>query len=288
MKIVQGDTLEWKRGLQHRGGMFHYRNLMEGQAGTIDNFQLSMGRSDKDFLSPRHRHNFDQFRFQLEGELKFGRDGTMKPGMVGYFPEGAHYGPQTQDDEALTIVLQFGGASGHGYLSRSEVQQGMKELEKFGTFKDGVYRRNEDVEGKRNMDGYQAIWEHARGRAMEYPKPRYDGPIMMDQASFFWTPSASEKGVFEKSLGAFTERRAGAGLLRIEAGASSRLPGRSIHVCVSGQGKIGDEAVRSFTTIYLPPNEECEVIATEEITMIRMLLPDLTGLEIEQQAVAAE
>ena len=57
MKIVQGDELEWVRGLEHRGGTFHFRNLMEGTPGTIDNFQLSMGRIDKDFVSPRHRHN---------------------------------------------------------------------------------------------------------------------------------------------------------------------------------------------------------------------------------------
>lgn len=288
MKIVQGDTLEWKRGLQHRGGTFHYRNLMEGDAGTIDNFQLSMGRSDKDFLSPRHRHNFEQFRFQLEGVLKFGRDGTMQPGMVGYFPEGAHYGPQTQDDEAITIVLQFGGASGQGYLSRSEVQQGMKELEKIGSFKDGIFRRNDDAQGKRNMDAYQAIWEHARGRAMEYPKPRYDGPIMMDQANFAWVASNSEDGVCEKTLGSFSERRAQAGILRISPGASSKLPERSIHVCVAGEGLIGGEPVRRFTTIYLPRGETGVLAAKEEITLIRMLLPDLAGLETQQHALAAE
>ena len=45
MKIVQGDELEWVRGLEYRGGMFHFRNLMEGTPGTIDNFQLSMGRN---------------------------------------------------------------------------------------------------------------------------------------------------------------------------------------------------------------------------------------------------
>jgi hypothetical protein len=50
---------------EYRGGTFHYRNLMEGTPGTIDNFQLSMGRNDKDFVSPRHRHNFEQFRFPV-------------------------------------------------------------------------------------------------------------------------------------------------------------------------------------------------------------------------------
>ena len=30
MKITQGDTMEWRRGLEYRGGTFHFRNLMEG------------------------------------------------------------------------------------------------------------------------------------------------------------------------------------------------------------------------------------------------------------------
>ncbi len=290
MKIVQGDELEWKRGLQHRGGTFHYRNLLEGAPGDIDNFQLSLGRSDKDFLSPRHRHNFEQFRFQLEGQLKFGRDGQMKPGMIGYFPEGAHYGPQTQDDDALTIVLQFGGASGNGYLSRNEVLQGMKDLEAFGRFEDGVFRRNADAEGKRNLDGYQAIWEHVHGRRMDYPEPRYPAPIMMDEASFSWV-ATTQPGVWEKSVGAFTERRAQAGRLRIEAAATATLPERSIHVCLSGVGMVGSQPVRPLTVIHLPAGETATLTASEECVFLRMVLPDLNGLRLdkpESQPIAAE
>src|SRR5262245_33033577 len=232
MKIVQGDELDWVRGLEHRGGTFHYRNLMEGTPGTIDNFQLSMGRNDKDFVSPRHRHNFDQFRFQLEGDLNFARDGKMTPGMVGYFPEGASYGPQTSEATAMTIVLQFGGAGGSGYLSRKEVKQGMDELRQSGTFEAGVYRRNPGVPGKRNVDGYQAIWEHMNRRPLAYPKPRYPAPIMMDAADFCWVPSG-QPGVSEKRLGAFTERRAEAGFFRLEAGARLPAAGRGIYVVTS-------------------------------------------------------
>ena len=47
MKIVQGDELEWVRGLEYRGGTFHYRNLMEGTPGTIDNFQLRWGATTR-------------------------------------------------------------------------------------------------------------------------------------------------------------------------------------------------------------------------------------------------
>ena len=66
MKIVHSDEVEWKRGLQHRGGTFHYRHLLNGTPGTPGNFQFNVGQLEGDFSSPRHRHNFDQFRFQLE------------------------------------------------------------------------------------------------------------------------------------------------------------------------------------------------------------------------------
>ncbi len=279
MQIVQGDTIEWRRGLEYRGGMFHFRKLLEGTPGTIDNFQLSMGRSNKDFLSPRHRHNFEQIRISHQGELKFGRDGMLRPGIIGYFPEGAHYGPQTQDDDAIAFVLQFGGASRSGYLCRQEVVTGMTALEASGTFKDGIFRRNEGAEGKRNVDGYQAIWEHLRGRKLEYPKPRYPGPIMMDESHFSWVPSRKEKGVAEKLLGVFTERGTAVALLRIDAGAQSVLPERSVHICASGTGKVNGQELREITVIHTSAGETATVAAAEVCTFYKMILPDLGGLE---------
>ena len=112
--------------------------------------------------------------------MNFDRNGKMAAGSFGYFPEGAAYGPQSSEGRSVTAVLQFGGASGSGYLSREEVDAGTEELKKFGTFEGGIFRRNDDVEGRRNTDGYQAIWEHVHGERMEYPKPRYRDPIMVD------------------------------------------------------------------------------------------------------------
>jgi len=291
MKIVQGDELEWVRGLEHRGGTFHYRNLMEGTPATIDNFQLNMGRNDQDFVSPRHRHNFDQFRFQLTGDLNFARDGVMTPGMVGYFPEGASYGPQTSAAIATTIVLQFGGASGSGYLSRREVKQGMDELKQFGAFEAGVYRRHPGTPGKRNVDAYQAIWEHVNHRPLEYPKPRYGGPIMMDSADFQWVPTGYP-GVFEKLIGVFTERRAQAGFFRLEPGATMRPSGRGIFVACSGEGRVEAAKLRAFTTVFLDHGEEATFIADRDTEILHFGLPDLRGLAAQSQnlapAVAAE
>jgi len=287
MKIVQGDELDWTRGLEHRGGTFHYRNLMEGEPVTIDNFQLSMGRCDRDFVSPRHRHNFDQFRFQLDSELDFARDGKMRAGMVGFFPEGALYGPQTCETVATTIVLQFGGSSGSGYLSRQEVKQGMDELKQFGTFEGGAYRRNAGLPGKRNVDGYQAIWEHVNNRPLDYPTPRYPGPVMMDSAGFHWVPSTEHPGLVEKLLGVFTERRAQAGLVKLAPGALLPGSGRAVYVCISGRGRVDGQPLRPFTTVFLDHGEEANFTVEEETEILHFGLPDLRSLAA-QPALARE
>jgi hypothetical protein len=280
MKITQGDTLEWKRGLEYRGGTFHFRNLMEGEEGSVDNFRLGMGRSSADFYSPRHRHNFEQIRFVLDGELSFGRDGTMTAGMVGYFPEGVHYGPQTQHRESLVAVLQNGGASGSGYPSRTEVKNAMDALEESGHFEDGVYRRNEGVPGKRNLDGFQAIWEHINKRPMVYPKGRYPAPILMDPANYAWTRVEGSTGTEEKLLGVFTERRTEARFLKLAPGASYYAKGRGLYFVVSGTGKASDQEYRALSTVYLKKGERAMITAAAETQLFLFGLPDLSGLRL--------
>jgi hypothetical protein len=233
-----------------------------------------------DFNSPRHRHNFEQIRYQLEGALDYGRDGKLVAGMVGYFPEAVYYGPQSQDPDVAckTIVLQFGGGSGSGYLSQAEVQAGMRELREEGEFKDGVFRRRADVEGRRNVDGYQAIWEHVNGRPMDYPKPRYPQPIFMDPANYEWVPVAGAPGVAEKLLGVFTERRSETGLIKLDAGASYVARVKGVYVVTRGAGAVSSEPLRPLTTLYLGPGETATVTAREEIELLHFGLPNLAGV----------
>jgi hypothetical protein len=290
MEIVQGDEIEWKRGLQHRGGTFHYRHLLEGKPGTIGNFHLGLGRQDGDFASPRHRHNFDQFRFQLEGTMNFDRNGKMTAGTLGYFPEGAAYGPQTSEGLSVSAVLQFGGASGSGYLSPPEVSAGTEELKKLGTFEGGIFRRKDDVEGRRNTDAYQAIWEHVHGAHMEYPKPRYRDPIMVDPENYAWLAVAGLTGVQEKPLGTFTERQCAAMLVKIARGASYRAGGRSVYLVLAGSGIAHGSPYRSLTALHLAADEAIELVARDETEILRLILPDLAGLQLHKpgHAEAAE
>lgn len=279
MKIVHADEVEWKRGLQHRGGTFHSRDLLTGTPGTPGNFQFNIGQLEGDFSSPRHRHNFDQFRIQLEGTMNFDRNGKMAADSIGYFPEGAAYGPQSSEGRSVTAVLQFGGASGSGYLSREETDAATEELRKIGTFKDGIFHRNEDSEGRRNVDGYQAIWEHVNGRRMEYPKPRYRDPIMLDPANYDWLAVAGAPGVTEKLLGTFTERQCGVALLKIHRGATYRAGERSVYLVLSGSGIVGDQMYRQYTAIHLDAAEKIDVTAREETQIVRLVLPDFSGID---------
>src|ERR1700688_3156444 len=277
MKIVQYEEIEWKRGLQHRGGTFHYRHLLNGTPGTLGNFQFNIGQLRGDFASPRHRHNFD-------------RNGKMAAGSVGYFPEGAPYGPQNSEGRSVTAVLQFGSASGSGYLSREEVYAGTEELKKFGTFEGGIFRRHDDVEGRRNTDGYQAIWEHMNGQRMEYPKPRYRDPIMLDTANYEWLPVDGMPGVSQKPLGSFSERQCGASIVKLDRGATYRAGERSVCLVLSGSGIAHDAPYRQYTAFHVDDGEAADIVARDETQLVRLKLPDLSGLQAQRpvQVEAAE
>src|SRR5438270_552850 len=236
MKIVQIEDAPLVRGLEHRGGTFHSQTTAEGQSGTPGNFKFSLSRLGTDYSGPRHRHNFDQYRYMIEGESDYGQDGRLKAGMLGYYPEAVHYGPQVNKTEIFCAVLQFGGASGSGYLLPREVKAGMEELKNFGEFRDGIFHRHDGVPGRRNVDAYQAIWEHVHGCEMVYPKGRYDVPIFADSANYDWAPVEGASGVCEKLFGVWTERRTQAGLLRLGSGASHEVIGRGVYLVLRGAG----------------------------------------------------
>jgi len=287
MKIVQGEDIPFEeRKEQHRKGTFRFKRVIEGPAGTAGNFYFQMVHTIDDFFSPRHRHNFDQFRYQIEGTFDFSRNGKMKPGMVGYFPEATPYGPQTSSESSLTAVLQFGGASGNGYMAEKELQNGTAELKKTGVFKDGVFRRNEDVEGKRNVDGYQAVWEHVNQRPMVYPEPRYHDPIMMEPDHYDWVPVEGQKGVSEKLLGVFTERRINSGFFRLEPGAVFSAKGRGIYFVVSGAGSVEGQAYKRYTSVHVDQGEKAAFTASAETVILLMGLPNLAGMTLPRREAA--
>ena len=204
MKVVHaGDVQFEERVDKPRAGRFRQKRLMEGRPGAASNYLLQLAETFGDFYSPRHKHNFDQFRFQVSGTFDFSRDGKMTPGTVGYFPEGTPYGPQSSSDGAVALVLQFGGASGNGYMADHELKGAVRALKQHGTFDKGVYTRHEPDGAKKNQDAYEAAWEHHNGRPLEYPKPRFQAPVLMNGENFAWRDVPGEPGIAEKLLGTF-------------------------------------------------------------------------------------
>jgi hypothetical protein len=199
MDITQIDQVGDYAASLHRTGKSVRQNLLQSETG-LDGYSLIISRSEARF-SPRHRHNFEQYRFQIGGTADYSKTGLLKTGMLGYFPEGMHYGPQLpaeDGNDVAVLVLQCGGPSKCGYVNRAEVLEAAKELQGLGEFKDGVFHRNPDVPGKKNVEGSQAIWEHIMQRDLEYPKPRHPAPILMDPAEVAWVPVEGAKGVSER------------------------------------------------------------------------------------------
>ena len=284
MKIVHADEIASITASKHRKGASVRQRLLDGPPGALDGYSLVIARP-QDRYSPRHRHNFEQFRYQIEGIANYSRTGKLHPGMIGYFPEGVHYGPQVQEpgQNLCLLTLQFGGAGGGGYAGRTAVMEATEELLKLGTFEDGVFHRNPGVPGKKNVDGFQAIWEHLNKRPLVYPKPRYDAPILMHPDDFDWVAVEGSPGAYEKVVGVFTERRTEAGFVKLEQGARYvGGGGRDIYFVIQGAGAVDGQEYRKFTTVELKKGEKAAFTASAATEILHLRLPNLEGLRVQQ------
>ena len=124
--------------------------------------------------------------------------------------------------DSYTATVQFGGPSGQGYVTMAEKAVAKEALDKVGVFENGVFRRNTDVPGKRNQDGFEALWEQAAGRDLVYPPAQYEFPVLMHPENFQWLPLAGVEGVEEKALGTFLDCQIPCAQYRLAAGAGHR------------------------------------------------------------------
>jgi hypothetical protein len=274
VKVINVDDVPIVERPNIRGGTLLSRRLLTGEPGTPGNFSLQLS-STPTYYSPRHRHNFDQVRFQLAGDFDFSTDGVMKPGSVAYFPEGTYYGPQQCESGSETLVLQFGGASRSGYLSAEEHERAAADLAGRGAFSNGVYTRLKPDGGKINKDAYEAVWEQVNGRSLEYPGQRYLRPVFMDPENFDWLPLADQPGANCKHLGEFSELRTRLSLFRIAPGASLRLADHSICFVASGSGAAGGKQFRPQATIHVGAGEQGTIAASANgpVELLQIGLP---------------
>ena len=286
MDVMHAAEMPWGESLvaQREGGAdVGHKRLFEGEEGSPDHYMLVMSREPRSFFSPRHRHPWDQIRFCLQGKVPIAKGLYVEAGEIGYFPESAYYGPQEGGEDRIVVLLQFGGASGHGFIGPDRVKQARLELAKEGDFEGGVYRRD-TTQGRRNRDAYEAIWLHVMGGELSYAPPAYKSPIVMRPQALPWlrTPAA---GVSSKHIGVFPHRGLTLNAWRIEPGARHVIPGvaalRFLFV-TDGTGSSGAQELHRWSVARLQPGEAAELIATSRLEVMELAVRSIRDLRAER------
>ena len=273
MKVTHADDLSYDENpLPHRAGKMAFKYLLEGEPLSADNYSAVLSRESASFFSPRHRHPWDQIRYCIDGSVPIAPRVSIDAGEVGYFPEGVHYGPQEGDSDRLVLVVQFGGASGQGYLGYEQVKVGQQELLSEGAFERGVFMRKPEIKGRKNQDGYEAVWLHVMGRPVAYSPPRYKGPVVMQPQNYNWVEDEGRQGVRRKPLGSFSERGIAIEFQAIGEGVSHDLEpsiNRRLIFFTSGEGI----SYKRHTAISLEAGEALQMTANTATEFLLITLP---------------
>lgn len=203
-------------------------------------------------VSPRHRHNFDQIRFVLEGEVTYGTKSYRK-GTVAYFPESVHYGPKNSAREGgRVLTLQLPGPSGMPLFTLEQDHQATKELRALGvTFPKGIAHWPDG----RKQDSFEAVWEYLAGRKIEYPPARFHDSVFMYSPNFPWRPT-KHAGVSIKHFANFNETGPNVFLLHLEPG--SKTPRGSVGFyqvrwVIEGETEYAGQPCPGVSFLYYPP-----------------------------------
>jgi hypothetical protein len=293
MEIVSFVDDDWKS--DHPTGIIAFKHLLKGESGAPDNFMYILGRQDGDFLYPPHRHNFDQIRLPLRGDMNLGHGLTLRERHIGYFPEGLAYGPQEDrlgdalPGERLQLVLQFGGAAGYGFVSIEEHRQAKQEMAKVGTFTGPYYQR---AEGKKEW-ARNAIWQHIFGVKLKYARPRYKHVVIADPACFNWLRVKGADGVEHKYMGSFSERGVWIEMIRLRPNASwssTDTRARRLLVVLSGEGEVEGRSVGYLSALHVKADEPLHLHCRKDMQLFLIGLPPLEtpAVESDQYDLAEE
>lgn len=285
MRVVHDEDVDFEpTSTGHRGGNIEFKRILQGELGSVHNYEFLLARSPDHFFSPRHRHNFDQFRLGLEGTFGDGKGEDLKPGFMGYYPEGTYYSIDTGPFELL--LIQFGGANGDGFTHYTQLRDAYGELSKKGEFRDGVFFRdrgdNLEPGTKKNQDGYEALWQHIYGKPITYPKPRYASPVLMDPEQFAWEDVPGQEGVSERTVGTYSERGIQFSQLAVQAGktwAADPAPAPRLLFVMSGKGHCDGVQWAPRTAVELLDGETIDLLADDDMLITVLKLPTFAAHE---------
>jgi hypothetical protein len=273
-----------------RDGGIHFTPLHRGTVGDLGYFTMAQVRFDR-YYTPRHRHNYEQIRFGLQGRSPIGRNLYIEEGEIAYHPEGTHYGPQdidtTVEESPVVLAWQFGGPSLQGFYPASEFHAAYQRLSEAGRFEQGVYITELPDGTEQRQDGYEAAWSEYTGRPLTYPPSRYRAPVLMKPESFGWYETA-DAGVATKLLGTFGDAGLRIWMLRIDPGATAALAPWSASRCgyllsgsvrndASGIGDAGDLEDWGQDTAWCWDPHEAGALrgGAEQAEVLLVDLPDL-------------
>ncbi|KAJ5661549.1 uncharacterized protein N7477_009165 [Penicillium maclennaniae] len=242
---------------------------------TPENYLFSLVRQTA-FFSPIHRHAFDQFRYSFRGDVSIAPDLLLREGELCYHPEGVYYGPQLDEGgERDVLVLQFGGASGKGYLSFAQMAEGQEKLKEAGRFEKGKYY---PAGGGEPKDSYQALWESYSGLPLEYPAPRYHSVIVSKPENYSWVPLSESNNAFARTLGIFTERETKADMIKIGARGKVQIDGTNaiqLIFVLKGQGTVEGDSLEVESAVRLSPETGIWLSSETGMELLRFVLPVL-------------
>lgn len=263
-----------------RGGNIGFRDLMTGQAATPGNYGLQLVHIEDEYHTPQHRHNFEQIRIMLEGSFSFGKGLIQHEGSIGYFCEGTHY-TQKGEGRSVTLLLQIGGPSQQGFMSRAQLRTGIDQLSERGKFEDGVFTWIDEAGKKHNQDSYEAVWEHVHGTSIVYPKPQYLAPVILEPSRFTWRKLSA--GVYNKALGTFNGYGLKLSQLQLEAGAQLTLDTSAraqLLFCKIGEGNLEHETYGPWSSAEIAVGESISVVAKSKSEFYVFDLPDFPSSQI--------
>jgi len=219
MDIIDTASMPWGESLvpqRSDDAYMAHKRLFEGDENSPDNYMLVLAREPNSYFSPRHRHPWDQVRYCLDGQIPIAKGLFVEGGEIAYFPENTYYGPQEGGENRHVLLLQFGGASGRGFIGPDRLKQARAELAETGTFARGVYTRNKPNGGRINLDAYEAIWRHVKEEELSYQPMLFKTPTVMRPNAWSWQ-STKVPGCSRKQIALFPHRALAIDFYRLES-----------------------------------------------------------------------
>jgi hypothetical protein len=275
MKIVDTETLPWDLLVPNpRDGDVYRKVIRAAEGGSQLSYDIRLelfGEGDRAYKSIRHRHDFEQLRFAVRGQMDLGF-ATLEEGQIGYFPAHTFYGPQ-ECDGSIILIAQWGDR----FITKADSDRAVAELSAVGDFTDGIYK-SVDSDGKRfNKDPLNAIWEHVFQQPYVPQAQRYALPIVVSPGGFGWTDD--EGPTRSRRLGVFTEHDLALEMVTwIEDGSSLfELADGDLRPTLlfttNGSFTLGDSSFGALTGIWADPQETLPIQATKGSELLKVNFP---------------